>query len=419
MTSSDGLVLGDVVELQRGTTYKSALLGQPGPALLGLGSLQRDGGFRGDKLKTYGGESAEKILLSPGDLYVSLKDVTQSGDLLGAVARVPETVSQGRLTQDTVALRITDDRIPRAYLYWTLRSPEYRAHCRAHAMGTTNLSLSRDDFLAFPVPTTTPERLALVDLLELLEQKIVSNARLSDTLERTATAFFTSWQRRHAEGTEKLEEWVDLTPGRSYASKDLDDPATPNGLLTLKSVRAGGGFSADGVRRYAGRYKPAQVVQPGEIIVAHTDLTQAATILGRPALVRAVRGFTELIACMHTPVVRPKAGRMPASYLYFLLRSDAFHEHAYAHSHGSTVLMLNKKALGEFEADLVSEAAMVAFDELVAPMLSQIETLAAETETLASLRDAFMTRLVRGTPLAHLDSDGVDEGEVAVAGVAA
>ena len=36
------LKLGDVVTLQRGTTYKSALLGQPGPVLLGLASIQRN-----------------------------------------------------------------------------------------------------------------------------------------------------------------------------------------------------------------------------------------------------------------------------------------------------------------------------------------------------------------------------------------
>jgi type I restriction enzyme S subunit len=69
-----GPTLGEVVSLVRGTTYKSALLGQPGPVLLGLGTIQRNGGFRDDSLKTYGGESAAKQLLVPGDLYVSLKD---------------------------------------------------------------------------------------------------------------------------------------------------------------------------------------------------------------------------------------------------------------------------------------------------------------------------------------------------------
>ena len=74
-SNGQALTLGDVVTLQRGTTYKSALLGQDGPVLLGLASIQRNGGFRDDNLKTYGGDSPEKLTLRPGDIYVSLKDV--------------------------------------------------------------------------------------------------------------------------------------------------------------------------------------------------------------------------------------------------------------------------------------------------------------------------------------------------------
>jgi len=94
-----GIPLDNYVSLQRGNTYKGMLLDQPGPWLIGLGSIARNGGFKGSKLRTYGGDSADKILLYPNDLYVSLKDITQSADLLGAIARVPPYVEIGRLTQ--------------------------------------------------------------------------------------------------------------------------------------------------------------------------------------------------------------------------------------------------------------------------------------------------------------------------------
>lgn len=143
--------VGALVELERGSTYKSALKGEAGPYLLGLGSIQRNGCFRADKLVRYGGESPARMLLGPGDLYVSLKDVTQSADLLGAVARVPSYVKEGRLTQDTVKLVLRDGRETAQVLYRTLLTPEYREFCRAHATGTTNLGLDRDDFLSYPV----------------------------------------------------------------------------------------------------------------------------------------------------------------------------------------------------------------------------------------------------------------------------
>jgi type I restriction enzyme, S subunit len=185
--------LGMHVELQRGTTYKSALLGRPGPVLLGLASIARDGGFRDDSLKTYGGESPEKLLLRPGDLYASLKDVTQSGDLLGAIARVPPAVNLGRLTQDTVKLTFVPRAAPALYVYWALRTPEYRQYCRARAIGTTNLSLAREDFLGFEIPEPNGVQLQLVELLDTIESKIALNKSLSKTLELTGRALFKSW----------------------------------------------------------------------------------------------------------------------------------------------------------------------------------------------------------------------------------
>jgi type I restriction enzyme S subunit len=199
------LKLGDLVSLVRGNTYKSALLGSPGPVLLGLASIQRDGGFRGDSLKSYGGDSAQKMLLRPGDLYVSLKDVTQSGDLLGAVARVPMSVELGRLTQDTVKLQFDRSRYPPDLLYWTLRSPEYRAYCRERAIGTTNLSLSRDDFLAFTLPTADRVILDLVELLEAVEQRIELLRQTSATLEAIAKMVFRNW-------------FIDFAPVRAKAA---------------------------------------------------------------------------------------------------------------------------------------------------------------------------------------------------------
>lgn len=181
--------LGDIVSLQRGTTYKSRLLGLPGPVLLGLGSIQRNGGFRDDSLKTYGGDSPARLVLEPGEIYVSLKDVTQSGDLLGAVARVPIGI-RGRLTQDTVKLLFRASDGHREYIYWLLRTPQYRAYCRAHLTGTTNLGLPREDFLSFTIPPLSSDREVLVGLLDKIEDKIELNHQMNHTLEEMASVLF-------------------------------------------------------------------------------------------------------------------------------------------------------------------------------------------------------------------------------------
>lgn len=186
------LRLGDVVTIERGTTYKSALIGLDGPVLLGLGSIQRNGGFRSDALRTYGGDSPDRLLVRPGQIYASLKDVTQSADLLGAVALLPEDGPVGRLTQDTVRLDIQDSAVPTDYLYWILRTPQYRHYCRSHLTGTTNLGLPREDFLAFEFPAPTPDLLALTSALGLLNDKIESNWRQADLVLALADALYGS-----------------------------------------------------------------------------------------------------------------------------------------------------------------------------------------------------------------------------------
>lgn len=175
--------LGDHVDLVRGNTYKSKLKDMPGPYLLGLGSIHRNGGFRDDSLRTYGGESTPKIILRPGDLFASLKDVTQAADLLGAVARVPREIPVGRLTQDTVKLIARGTGISFSYLYWTLRLPEYREYCRGRATGTTNLGLSREDFLNYPVVVPPVEIQRAFDAFESdLDAQITTNRVQSRTL---------------------------------------------------------------------------------------------------------------------------------------------------------------------------------------------------------------------------------------------
>jgi type I restriction enzyme, S subunit len=187
------MTLRDFVSLQRGTTYKGNLLGLPGPVLLGLASIQANGGFRRGSFKTYGGECPAKITLKPGEMYVSLKDVTQSGDLLGSVARLPLDITAGRLTQDTVKLNFDGKPISQNYVYWLLRTPFYREYCRARGTGTTTLGLGRDDFLEFPVPEPDSTVLSLVQLLDVLDDRISLLRETNATLKAIAQALFKSW----------------------------------------------------------------------------------------------------------------------------------------------------------------------------------------------------------------------------------
>ena len=186
--------VGDFVTLQRGITYKGILVGEPGPALLGLGSITPGGGFRESDYKTYGGDCPKNITLHPGDIFASLKGATKDGKMIGSVARVPDSVPVGRLTQDTVKLEFLDATTEISnYLYWILRTPQYRDYCARHATGSAVVALSRDDFLNYPVPKYDELRARIVTLLESIEEKTSLNRQTNQTLEKMAQTLFKSW----------------------------------------------------------------------------------------------------------------------------------------------------------------------------------------------------------------------------------
>jgi type I restriction enzyme S subunit len=144
-----------------------------------------------------------ELMLVPGDLYVSLKGATKDGDMIGSVARVPSSVPSGRLTQDTVRLNFRErDTVFERYLYWLLRTPDYRNYCAGRATGSAVVALSREDFLFYPVPTLTTARRRVVEALETIEDKIESNRRAIHLAQELSRLIYQQWSADNAVVTE-------------------------------------------------------------------------------------------------------------------------------------------------------------------------------------------------------------------------
>ena len=414
MTSEFTSPLSSFVSLVRGTTYKGALVGQPGPVLLGLASIQPDGGFRQGAFKTYGGESPAKITLGPGDIYVSLKDVTQSGDLLGSVARVPPEIPAGRLTQDTVKLEFNGRAIDRDYVYWLLRTPAYRAYCRARATGTTTLGLARDDFLGFPILEPSENELSLVQLLEALDDRISVLRETNATLEAIAQALFKSWfvdfdpvrakqqgvaPAGMAEATAALfpdgfeGSRRGLTPrgwseasiyevakviyGAPFASSKFNSEAVGRPLIRIRDLRD----EAPGVHTPEVHPK-GYVVKAGDVVVGMDGEFRAYLWGGEEAWLN-----------QRVCVFAPKAG-VPAAFVRSVVEPQL--AHIEATETATTVIHLGKGDIDRFTALLPPAAVLRAFAEVADPIYGRIVANKQTVRTLATLRDTLLPRLISG-----------------------
>jgi type I restriction enzyme S subunit len=424
--------LGDYFTLQRGTTYKSRLLGQPGPVLLGLATIQRNGGFRTDSLQTYGGESPTKLLVQPGDLYLSLKDVTQSADLLGAVARLPIDHPPGRLTQDTVKLEPKGSDVPLDYLYWLLRTPQYRSYCGAHATGTTNLGLAREDFLAFPAPEPTPDQHRIVKTLSMLDAKIELNRRMNETLEAMARVLFKSWfvdfdpVRAKAEGRDSsLPKLIaDLLPS-SFEDSELGE--IPKGwrasTLGEEVTRCGGRIQTGpfGSQLHASDYvvDGVPVVMPKDLSqrrvstlsIARVGLSDAQRLsrhrLEEGDIVYSRRGDVERHGLVRsretgwlcgTGCLLVRLGPRWPSPLFASVALDRLETRAWIvqHAIGATMPNLNTGILARVPIVVPPDGVMRAFNRVAQPFADRVIANDVQSETLVSLRDSLLPKLISG-----------------------
>lgn len=421
-SSSEQRTLGDYFTLQRGKTYKSRLLGQSGPVLLGLATINRHGGFRADSLRTYGGDSPDAILVQPGQLYLSLKDVTQSADLLGAVARFPLSQSVGRLTQDTVRLVPRVSSAPLSFLYWLLRTPHYRSYCRAHATGTTNLGLARGDFLAYPVPAFTASRRCIVDVLESLERKIELNHRMSETLDEMARAIFKSWfvdfdpvRAKAAEKPTGLSSELDrLFPAKLVPSElgEIPEGWTTGSILAIADLISGGTpktgrddywggdipwASAKDVSQCSGLFLVSterRITEAG-LCGSSTKMVpaDATVVVARGATTGRVALFASEMAMNQTCYALTSSTGTPFA-LSCLLRH--WIPAIVSSAHGSVFDTITTRTLRNTAVVLPSVPALRAFETLAAPMFNRVRAATLESRSLAELRDLLLPKLVSG-----------------------
>ncbi len=359
------------------------------------------------------------------------------GDVLltkdGSIGRVAVVDREGICINQSVALIRPNDRIIPDFLKYLLFSPHYQKVMEGDSDGSTikHIYITRVDKMQVAVPPVEEQKKFLA-VIKGIDDRITLLRETNTTLEAIAQALFKSWfvdfdpvhtkmQGRAPEGMDEaiaalfpdsLEEtelgavpkgWkatrvaevAEVVKGKSYSSKDLVE-THHTALVTLKSFKRGGGFRMDGFKPYSGAYKPAQIVRAGDLILAYTDVTQAAELIGKPAIVVSVNEFQTLVASLDVGIIRPNEAVCGKQFLYGLFRTDAFQAHTLAHTSGTTVLHLAKDGVGSFVFPLPTTHLVHAFEEISSAVGERKQTNSDAIRTLSTLRDTLLPRLISG-----------------------
>ena len=150
------------------------------------------------------------------------------------------------------------------------------------------------------------------------------------------------WQRV------KLGDISRLRKGLTYKSSHYSNEQDGLIFLTLKSIQRGGGFNTEGVKYYAGDFDKNAVVKEDDLVIANTDITRNAEVVGAPMLLPKLVKEPALIS-MDLSVVDIEDGKADNHYLYYLLQTPAARNFMRDHSSGSTVLHLKTKDVPNFD----------------------------------------------------------------------
>ena len=317
------------------------------------------------------------------------------------------------------------------YLYYLLKSKK-KLLKRLGEGGSTMPILNKTDFSNIEV--TIPnldEQKKISKFFGSLDDKIELNQKMNETLEDIGKTLFKSWfidfdpVREKAEGRstnlskeisdlfpdifeeselgkipknytlDKLGDHIKITKGQSYKSIELQNSDTA--LVTLKSFQRNGGYREDGLKEYVGTFKEEQVVKEGDLIVAFTDVTQSADVIGKPAIVIDNPKYSKLVISLDVGVIRTeKSSSLSKNFIYFLMLSKRYASNSLAFTNGTNVLHLDKKAITDFVFCLPPNKLLEKFNQISSEILKKISTNTHENKILKDLRNVILPKFISG-----------------------
>ncbi len=279
------------------------------------------------------------------------------------------------------------------FVFYFLHIFDFSGFNAGSAVPTLNRNHIHEIPVVFP---PLPEQRAIAGVLSSLDDKIGLLHRQNKTLESIAETLFRRWfiEERNNSTTAYLKDYVNCINGVSYKSSELNPSKTA--LVTLKSFNRHGGFSINGFKEFIGKHKEQQIVLEGDLIVAHTDITQEAEVLGNPALIISSPIYDTLVISMDLVKVVPKIDWVSNEFLYFLMRSREFKHHCLGCANGTTVLHLNKEAIPTFELSIPDKRKVIEFTKFTKDLIQQVFIKHRQIRTLSCLRDTLLPRLMSG-----------------------
>lgn len=376
-------ILGDYISIKHGFAFRGdgITTDDNGVVLVTPGNFAIGGGFKEGKCKFFEGEYPAEYVLSPGDLIVTMTDLSKEMDTLGYSALVPSSNRTYLHNQRIGLISITSEALDKHFLYWFMRTYKYQRIIAGGASGTTvhHTSPSRICSIEVDFPDIFTQK-KIAGVLDDIEAKMKQNEEVNDNLQQQAQALYANMfiqnvSNQRTEGV--LSDVADITMGQSPKG----DTYNEDGIGTV-FFQGRGEFGFRFPTRRLFTTDPKRIAQSNDVLMSVRAPVGDFNVAFEPCCIGRGLG-----------AIRSKDNH-PSFVLYtvFSLREklDMFN------GEGTVFGSINRDALNSMPIIIPTKHEMNRFEEIVAPMDATIRNNYKEICRLEALRDSLLPRLMSG-----------------------
>ena len=273
------------------------------------------------------------------------------------------------------------------YLYYLMSSLDFHHH---HIGGAQPL-ITQDiigGFEIFLPPLEEQRRIA--GILGAIDDKIENNRRINDNLEQQAQALYKQWfvdNRSDDWEVGKVSDYYDITIGKTPPRKEkqwFSNNPKDSVWVSISDMGSCGAYISD-----SSEYLTTKAVDKFNIKVVpnNTVLLSFKLTVGRVAISDGAMTTNEAIAHFNT------LNDYLTEYTYLALKAYNF---ANLGSTSSIATAVNSKIIKSMLWVMPNDNVLRDFHNIVAPIFTQIKNNIRENETLATLRDTLLPKLMNG-----------------------
>lgn len=144
----------------------------------------------------------------------------------------------------------------------------------------------------------------------------------------------------------RLGDHVSLKGGLSYKGAYVDKGDSL--LVSMGCVSHTERFLPNGAKRYGGEFSESHRLGPGDLVIATRQQSDDMPILGYPAMIPDALKGRDVVAATNLYKIT-NSSAIDNRFLYWLLRGKEYRERILKCSKGTTVRMLTKDAIEDFE----------------------------------------------------------------------